>query len=47
MSQDAVKIRALAVDDHHPILREGLAALIANETDRARRRSYPGTEFGS
>jgi chemotaxis response regulator CheB len=34
MSQDAVKIRALAVDDH-PLLREGIAALIADETDIA------------
>jgi hypothetical protein len=33
MSQDAVKIRALAVDDH-PLLREGIA-LIADETDIA------------
>ena len=35
MSQDAVKIRALAVNDDHPILREGIAALIADETDIA------------
>jgi len=35
MSHDAVEIRPLAVDDDHPILREGLAALIANETDIA------------
>ena len=35
MSQDAVKIRALAVDDH-PLLREGIAALIADETDIVR-----------
>jgi hypothetical protein len=34
MSQDAVKIRALAVDDH-PLLRVGIAALIADETDIA------------
>ena len=34
MSQDAVKIRALAVDDH-PLLREGIAALIADDTDIA------------
>jgi DNA-binding NarL/FixJ family response regulator len=34
MSQDAVKIRVLAVDDH-PLLREGIAALIADETDIA------------
>jgi DNA-binding NarL/FixJ family response regulator len=32
MSQDAVKIRVLAVDDH-PLLREGIAALLADETD--------------
>ena len=32
MSQDAVKIRALAADDH-PLLRESIAALIADETD--------------
>jgi DNA-binding NarL/FixJ family response regulator len=34
MSPDAVKIRVLAVDDH-PLLREGIAALIADETDIA------------
>ena len=34
MSQDGVKIRVLAVDDH-PLLREGVAALIADETDIA------------
>ena len=34
MSQDAVKIRALAVDDH-PLLREGIAALIVDDTDIA------------
>jgi DNA-binding NarL/FixJ family response regulator len=34
MSTDAVKIRVLAVDDH-PLLREGVAALIADETDIA------------
>jgi DNA-binding NarL/FixJ family response regulator len=34
MSQDAVNIRALAVDDH-PLLRAGIAALIADETDIA------------
>ena len=34
MSQDAVKICALAVDDH-PLLREGIAALIADDTDIA------------
>jgi DNA-binding NarL/FixJ family response regulator len=34
MSQDAVKIRVLAVDDH-PLLREGIAALLADETDIA------------
>jgi DNA-binding NarL/FixJ family response regulator len=34
MSADAVKIRVLAVDDH-PLLREGIAALIADETDIA------------
>jgi DNA-binding NarL/FixJ family response regulator len=34
MSQDVVKIRVLAVDDH-PLLREGIAALIADETDIA------------
>jgi DNA-binding NarL/FixJ family response regulator len=32
MSQAAVKIRVLAVDDH-PLLREGIAALLADETD--------------
>jgi DNA-binding NarL/FixJ family response regulator len=32
MSSEAVKIRVLAVDDH-PLLREGVAALIADETD--------------
>ena len=32
MSQDAVKIRVLAVDDH-PLLREGIVALLADETD--------------
>jgi DNA-binding NarL/FixJ family response regulator len=32
MSHEAVKIRVLAVDDH-PLLREGIAALIADETD--------------
>ena len=34
MSQAAVKIRVLAVDDH-PLLREGIAALIADEADIA------------
>jgi DNA-binding NarL/FixJ family response regulator len=34
MSQDAVKIRVLAVDDH-PLLREGIAALLADEIDIA------------
>lgn len=34
MSSEAVKIRVLAVDDH-PLLREGVAALIADETDIA------------
>ena len=34
MSAEAVKIRVLAVDDH-PLLREGVAALIADETDIA------------
>jgi DNA-binding NarL/FixJ family response regulator len=34
MSQDGIKIRVLAVDDH-PLLREGIAALIADETDIA------------
>ena len=34
MSPDAVKIRVLAVDDH-PLLREGIAALIADEIDMA------------
>jgi DNA-binding NarL/FixJ family response regulator len=34
MSQSVVKIRALAVDDH-PLLRDGIAALIADETDMA------------
>jgi DNA-binding NarL/FixJ family response regulator len=34
MSQNAVKIRVLAVDDH-PLLREGIAALLADETDIA------------
>ena len=34
MSQDAVKIRALAVDDH-PLLREGIAALTVDDTDIA------------
>ncbi len=34
MSQAAVTIRVLAVDDH-PLLREGIAALIADETDIA------------
>jgi DNA-binding NarL/FixJ family response regulator len=34
MSTDAVKIRVLAVDDH-PLLREGVAALIADEPDIA------------
>jgi hypothetical protein len=34
MSQDAVKIRALAVDDPS-LLRESVAALISNETDIA------------
>jgi hypothetical protein len=34
MSQDAVKCRALAVDDH-PLLREGIAALCADESDIA------------
>jgi DNA-binding NarL/FixJ family response regulator len=34
MSADAVKIRVLAVDDH-PLLREGVAALIADEADMA------------
>ena len=34
MSRDAVQIRVLAVDDH-PLLREGIAALIADETDIA------------
>jgi len=32
MSQDAVTIRVLAVDDH-PLLREGIVALLADETD--------------
>ena len=32
MSQAGVKIRVLAVDDH-PLLREGIAALLADETD--------------
>jgi DNA-binding NarL/FixJ family response regulator len=34
MSSEAVKIRVLAVDDH-PLLREGVAALIADEADIA------------
>jgi DNA-binding NarL/FixJ family response regulator len=34
MSTNAVKIRVLAVDDH-PLLREGVAALIADEADIA------------
>jgi DNA-binding NarL/FixJ family response regulator len=34
MSSEAVKIRVLAVDAH-PLLREGVAALIADETDIA------------
>ena len=34
MSQAAVKIRVLAVDDH-PLLREGIAALLGDETDIA------------
>jgi two-component system, NarL family, response regulator len=34
MSSEAIKIRVLAVDDH-PLLREGVAALIADETDIA------------
>jgi DNA-binding NarL/FixJ family response regulator len=34
MSPDSVRIRVLAVDDH-PLLREGVAALIADETDIA------------
>jgi DNA-binding NarL/FixJ family response regulator len=34
MSQAALKIRVLAVDDH-PLLRESVAALIADETDIA------------
>ena len=34
MSQDSVRIRVLAVDDH-PLLREGIAALIADEIDIA------------
>ena len=34
MSQSVVKIRVLAVDDH-PLLRDGIAALIADETDIA------------
>ena len=34
MSQAAIKIRVLAVDDH-PLLREGIAALIADEADIA------------
>jgi hypothetical protein len=32
MRQDALKICVLAVDDH-PLLREGIAAPIADETD--------------
>ena len=34
MRQDAVKTRALAVDDH-PLLRAGIAALIADDSDIA------------
>jgi DNA-binding NarL/FixJ family response regulator len=34
MSPDSVRIRVLAVDDH-PLLREGIAALIADESDMA------------
>ena len=45
MSQDAVKIRALAVDDH-PLLREGIAALIADETDIEQFRTLRPTSPG-
>ena len=34
MSPDSVRIRALAVDDH-PLLREGIGAVMADETDIA------------